>query len=85
MTALYMVGVSIAGGTISLVSFVGLCNSILMLRDADPDKQQKSKTILIWCLLFLAVGLSILQNPEWLHPDKFAAAWQWLSALVGAA
>ncbi|RED49912.1 hypothetical protein [Aestuariispira insulae] len=73
LMALYMVGVSIAGGTISLVSFVGLCNSILMLRDSDPDKQRKSRRILIWCLLCLVIGVTILRNPDWFHPDHLQA------------
>ena len=70
--------VSVIGGAITFVSFCGICMSILLLRDPDPDKKDKSQTYLLYCIGAMVPGVYILTNPEIFHPDSLTETFGWL-------
>lgn len=58
------IGVSLIGAAIAFVSFVGICNALLMIKDPDPDKKRKSTSLFLWSMGSLTAGVVVLSHSE---------------------
>ena len=61
---LYNIGVSLIGAAITFVSFVGICNALLLIKDPDPDKKRKSTSLFLFALGSLTAGVMVVSHSE---------------------